>query len=369
MDLIKLDSKTTKQTELSSGEAINGWARATWVERYHEAGEFTIEAPLSSGLRTFLPLGSFVSHLNTRELMMVEDHQIKKPKDEDPTIVVTGRSFSAFLENRTVGDETAVGSNAYAEYVLSSNTTLQQAISLISDHLISSADSDNNLTGVTSIGTLPAGSPALTSEERNLPPNNVYSELIKLLKVDDLGVRTFRPSYTNSNSQISVFLGTDRSQDVRFSWLNGDLEGVEYLFSNRIKKNYARVIGRWVQVLVSDGSSPTEYDRRTMVIDASDIDQQQSVMPSGGALTLIVAAMTIRGREALASQKNVSIAQVDISANAKMKYREDYNMGDLVSVDGDFGSSEVMRVIEYAEIVDENGSSGHPTLEFPGGEE
>jgi hypothetical protein len=47
------------------------------------------------------------------------------------------------------------------------------------------------------------------------------------------------------------------------------------------------------------------------------------------------------------------------------QYRRDYNIGDLVSIDGNFGQTAVMRVIEYAEIEDENGNSGHPTLALP----
>jgi hypothetical protein len=41
-------------------------------------------------------------------------------------------------------------------------------------------------------------------------------------------------------------------------------------------------------------------------------------------------------------------------------------LGDLVIVDANFNESQVMRVVEFAEVEDENGTSGHPTLAIPG---
>jgi hypothetical protein len=103
-----------------------------------------------------------------------------------------------------------------------------------------------------------------------------------------------------------------------------------------------------------------------MIVDGSYIDERQPAYPSGGALTLILAAMTIKAKQVYKAQTNVSITQADVSENTDLRYRRDYNIGDLVTVDGDFGSSAVMRVVEYAEVEDENGTSGHPTLAIPG---
>jgi hypothetical protein len=75
--------------------------------------------------------------------------------------------------------------------------------------------------------------------------------------------------------------------------------------------------------------------------------------------------MSARGRAAIKGQSNITITQADVSNTTMYQYRRDYNIGDLVSIDGNFGQTAVMRVIEYAEIEDENGNSGHPTLALP----
>ena len=43
-------------------------------------------------------------------------------------------------------------------------------------------------------------------------------------------------------------------------------------------------------------------------------------------------------------------------------YRVDYNMGDVVAVEGNFGLRERRRVVEFVEIVDDTGSVGLPTF-------
>jgi hypothetical protein len=85
---------------------------ATWVERYRDAGEFTIVGSLSTeaegyySIRDVLPIGSMVSHIDSNEIMIVENHEIDENRDNnDIEITITGRSFETYLENRVVGQD------------------------------------------------------------------------------------------------------------------------------------------------------------------------------------------------------------------------------------------------------------------------
>jgi len=89
-------------------------------------------------------------------------------------------------------------------------------------------------------------------------------------------------------------------------------------------------------------------------------------MPSGGLLSSIVTAMIIRGEESLKKQKPITIANADVSPSSNLQYGRDYFLGDLVTVNANFNETQVMRVTEFAEIEDEEGTSGQPTLAIPG---
>jgi hypothetical protein len=70
-----------------------------------------------------------------------------------------------------------------------------------------------------------------------------------------------------------------------------------------------------------------------------------------------------KGQIELASATKLTMMDITTGRIPK-KFRVDYNIGDIVYVVGDYGVSQKMRVTEYAEILDEMGSSAFPTLEL-----
>lgn len=378
MDLFKFTPTTTADsTLLQNGQPILNWDSVMWVERYLNPGEFEIKAPLSTGLRDFLPLGTLISHIETLEVMIVENHEIIDEND-DPTLSVTGRSLESYLENRIVGQNLARSGSAVIDYILAAGFTYAQAVQLINDHIkdvggvVDTNDALTNVQGHTLLLALGG-----VVEERTIPRGNVHEALVKILQDDDLGVRSIRRNSFSTDfveesidptmnlaTLLRVYIGQDRTKNIHFTWFSGDFDKLQYLFSLKTKKTSAMVVGRWAWTIV-DGS-PVNYNRRLMLVDASDLDNNLSAMPSGGTLTTLLSRMAARGRQALRSQQQIAITGADVSNETSYIYRKDYNLGDLVTLDGNYGQILTMRVVEYAEIEDENGRSGHPTLAVPG---
>ena len=370
MDLIKF-VPGADPTLLEKGRSINNWKSVMWVERYLNPGEFEIQAPLSTGLRDFLPLGTLMSHLNTLEVMIVENHQIVDDQN-DPTLSITGRSLDSYLENRIVGQNLARTASAVTDYVLPAAITSTQAVKLINDHIrtasgvVDTNDALTNVEGHTFITTISGG----PIEARTIDRAEVSGKLIEILKIDDLGIQSLRrSSFTvdvplEAATLLRVYKGADKTKTIHFAWYSGDFDKVEYLFSQKALKTSAMVVGRWAWTIVDLG--PAKYNRRMMLIDASDLDEKLTAMPAGGALTTLIAKLQVRGRQVLKSQQQIAITGADVANTASYIYRKDYNLGDLVRLDGNYGQTLTMRVVEYAEIEDENGRSGHPTLAIPG---
>ncbi len=80
-------------TRMEQGEIVNGITNKLWIERYTEAGEFTFVAPLNTNLKEKLPIGSFVSHINSDDIMIVENHELSEDQGQESKITITGRSF------------------------------------------------------------------------------------------------------------------------------------------------------------------------------------------------------------------------------------------------------------------------------------
>lgn len=363
MDFFRFDP--SNGTYLDGAELINGLDSAMWIERYGKLGEFKFESLVSAGLSEFLPMGTIIGHADTLEIMIVESHEIRDNKDEDPMLVISGRSFPSFLENRSVGMNDARSSSTVVPYVIPSAVTPSQIVDLINDHITSADvyDSDDAIDDVLAETDLTTSE---ETEERTINRGDVSARVLELLSVDEAGIKTVRRNTFNGTpeeTKIVIYKGQDKTADVMFSHLNGDFDLVDYLLTQKAFKTSCMVIGQYIYVIV-DGAE-TGYDRRMMYVNATDIDGHFGDVPTGEDLTTVTDAMTVRGQQELAKQNQITINQADISRMSRYQYRTHYNMGDLVSLEGNFNQQAVMRVIEYAEIEDENGESGHPTLAVP----
>jgi len=369
---------------LVQGEVINGIDDAMWVEKYRSPGEFKFKGNLSSGLQLSLPIGSLISHTNTAEVMMVESHKIIDESDKDTTIEVTGRSFDGYLDERIIGwslywQYAGQALAAAPVYVLAAGTSYQQATALIRDGINTArtpAAADDRLINVNEFAriTLPGvnypGYPA-----RNMRRESMLRGLLSILEIDDLGIRTVRPGVGITNvapiADITRFVvhdGIDRSGDVVFSWDLGDLDGAEYLYTSKKNKTEAVIVGRYLDQVAT--STETGINRREMAVDGSDIDNVfNTYPPAGAAKDQVLAAMALRGQSAVQGSNDVEIVSVNVSKTNPHRYRTDYDIGDLVLLDANYGVRRVVRVTEYVEIDNKDGSSGYPTLSILNGEE
>ena len=371
MDVIKFNNPN-EETKMESAQVINGLTKKTWIERYTTAGEFTFVGPVSGGFKELLPIGCFVSHIKSDEIMIVENHEINETNTTVPEITITGRSFETYLEQRVVGDNNifpVVG--IISDYILPYEYSWNQAVMLIQNHILFPylIDSSFELPYVSVLSnTLPSGkeSPPFP---RAFKRQSLYTTILDLLKIDNFGIRSIRPGPSSplvddevGNTALVIYRGFDRTKTVSFSYTAGEVETGDYLWSNKTFKNAALVTGKWIEVIVDD-LAPPAYERRVMFVDGSDDDKAFTSTPTGLDIDGVVAAMTQRGRVALNSQINTVLIKPQISKlGTKALYRTDYGMGDLITVHGDYNESQPMLITEHVETEDNTGVGAYPIV-------
>lgn len=365
MDLFRFDSPVGWQ----QGFAINGYTEVTWIERYRDPGEFQIKAPLGSGLKAQLPIGTPISHMRASEVCLVENHEISEDANKEPELIISGRSAEIILDQRVIGTAQnwssppatiPLGDTMFTNYLV------VQLLQLANKYFGSSFDPNDALPPLNSMWVtyvFPAFTPPMYPT-RSVKRGSLHTRMLELLDTEDVGIKTFRPDIPGSpdNSRLSLVMhyGTDKTANVTFSAQTGDIDTANYLWSNKELKNAALVTGKFVETVVT--GPETGYARRYMFVDASDLDQSLTAVPTGLALTNMRAAMVVRGQEALDRQRLTTLADASISENRKYRYRTDFNIGDIINLDTSYGEITPMRVVEYAEIEDQDGERGYPTL-------
>lgn len=355
-------------TKMDQGQIVNGLKSKLWIERYRNAGEFELVSDAEAGIASFLPVGTFISHVESTDIMVVENHEIIDTQGEKTEIKITGRSFESFLEHRVVGsnkDWPTVASGT-DEYVLLAGATYAQAVILIKEHIYAFYlfDDDDAIEYVEVLSDIITPEDAIA---KTIKRGSLYTRLIELLNIHDLGIKVVRPGIrsplgiSSENMAMLIHKGQNLTEDIIFSYTSGELDSADYFWSNRNFKNTAYVYGRWLENVVKLGS--VGYNRRTMMVDASDLDSSYSSAPTGTDRDNILFGMYIRGLLSLSGQNNLAIIKAEPTKNSTLyKYRKDYNVGDIVTVAGQYNETAGMRISEYVEVEDETGESGYPTF-------
>ncbi len=362
MDVFTLDSDTYRD-----GDIVNGIDSLLWVERYETNGEFTIIGDPTPELMDKLSLGRLISHSETYDMMMVENHEIDESKEGDVKVKITGRTVEAIImENRVVKlawylgyEDPTTGYNL--SYPLIAADVWDQIVTLIHDYVQDSilyinatvpnmdviaavlGDDPNPINRIVKIGVL-------------------YPSVLELLGLFGGGIRVLRPNPAHSTMRWIVHDGVDKTDTVHFNWLTEDIDKAHYLWSNKPHKHrvyvsakyYGSTAGPWLAGRVG-------FDHRESHLDMSDYTNYypSATVPE---LDAILEMMAWKGYSQLAQEQPARILDATISPLSQWRYRTHYNIGDIVHVRGNYGVEGPMRVVEYAETLDKDGASGFPTL-------
>lgn len=108
--------------------------------------------------------------------------------------------------------------------------------------------------------------------------------------------------------------------------------------------NYYRITNAWVAELPS--AAPSD-------------DDTVKVYPY-----IYASYLTARGRERLAEFGAVTTFEGSVIPNVTFTYKQDYKLGDLVTVRNEYGITKTARIIEVVEVYDDNGYSIEPSYEY-----
>ena len=391
MKLYTVDSATWKPNLL-----IEGYSSLIWTERFSEAGEFELRTPLISEFLTLLPEETLLTHQDTQEVFVVDTLNIEKNDEGASELVIKGLSY---LE-KALRDRVSPGTYRQEWLMPRSYTGAQAAAILIYNYLCNPYNKDltrSAMYGLSASNRIPNTGVGLRvntympwSGDWWMQTGEVYPIFTDFLARSKLGARTVRPldiynsyridmTYSSVDSaggfgveaedsklRFMVYSGYDRQDGttpsfgsrVAFKWDEGDLSDPKYLFSTRDLKTMCTVnssIGS-VDVYSDDTVAPylTGTQRRQMWLDGGDVGDQDP--------TAFITALVQKGEIELAKYNRKQLFDAQITETTPYKYKKDYDLGDRVTLYGEYGFRPTMRVNEYVRIDDEEGDRGYPTL-------
>lgn len=315
-----------------------------WTRKFFEAGDFEIHAPITEKNLKLLHQNNIVSIKGAKEAGVIEDIE-KEESDIKSEITIKGRFLSSYCDRRVI-EGTVNYDNAKIESVMRELLTMCDKIPLVE------------------LGELHGFDQTISFQATY---RNLQTVLNKIAKYGLIGYR-FTPDFDKHRIIFDTMQGTDHSyaqnENKRVIFTEGysNLTNAKYRYNNQALKTVAIVGGQGEgaeREIVKVGSG-SGLNLREIFVDARDIS------PDGLTKEQYRAALYQRGEEALNEARAAESMESEIDPKTNFTYKEDYDLGDIVTVKKKrWGLYTHQRITAVKEVYEYGGGFIVPTLGDP----
>ncbi len=324
---------------------VDAFTSLRWVPRFYDAGEFELHCPVE--YFELLASENVIQPHKDKNAAIIETRQITQDDDGKEELVVKGRFLSAMLARRIVwGAASAIGANA--ESVMrglvdtSAITTLERRV----------------IQGLT-MGAAAGFTDAVDYQGLG---KEILTELKTLAPEVDIG---FRVVFERPFMRFECFRGVNRvagtANPAIFSRALDSLSKTEYMDSTASYKNVALVGGEESDTITRafvEVGTATGINRREIFVDAKSVKHKykdENGVEHSLTEPEYLAALAQKGWDKLAECFPVVSISADAEPFANLVYKQDYDLGDTVTVMlPEWGVRLDTRITEVEEVYEDS---------------
>lgn len=311
---------------------IDEFSSLIWIRRYQTPGEFELRTPYANESKNLLIPENIIQKFDGKEVLeagVIENLQMTKDQ-----IVVKGRFLESYLDRRLIKDTTYYNGNA--------EDSMRSIISNMVSIPLLSLGLDHGLT---------------ERLEFQATYKSVLNIIQKVCKGTALGFR-IRPDFSARALYFEVYKGADRTSStaakVIFSEKYDNLLNESYTYdsTNYKTKVFASQLVNDVRTVYTVGGGSG--------LDLREIHAATQVDTNNRTAAEIRASMERQGQRVLESKTINESFTFSTDADSPFKYREDYDIGDLVHVK--HINWNIDLALRIAEIEEDYESGGQETI-------
>lgn len=322
-----------------------------WANRHRQCGDFEIYVSASAELMELLQEDRLVVREDDDMVGVIEKIQTGTDEENGDFLLVTGRCTRSVLDRRIVWDQTAL------------NTTTENAMrQLVTDSFISPVITERKYDKL----ALAAAHGYTDKVQVQYTGDNILEAIEALCAAKNYG---FKVLLQDGMLVVDFYKGTDRSMSqsdhprVLFSERYDNLTATTYTLEKAGYKNVALVAGEGEgsarrRTIVGRNVDQTGLHRREVFVDARDVSSNEGEITDEE----YTAQLAERGNTALSEAPIVQSMEGTIEPLQMYVYKQDYFLGDIVTVCNKYGVQVDTQVLEVVEVWDENGYTCTPTF-------
>lgn len=341
------NNQFTKTAVIDSATSI------IWVTRFNNAGQFELYLPASTELLNLFNNENIIITRNDSEIIMIVEVVKLNTNDENGDyLTITGRSIESIIGRRIVSRQTTL------------TGTVENGIrTLLTNNIISPSSSLRKIPFFT-LGTLNGWTETF---EKQITGQNLLESISDICVAYDYGFKlTF--DQNNQNLIFDLYKGVDRSFNqsanthVVFSPDFENLGNTEYTIDRTTFCNWVYVAGegegtarKIAQASNVSAGGLSVYEKWVDARNTSSNDGEISD-------TEYMAMLRQQAKEEIELSKITQTFSGEILNYNAYTYGVDYNLGDKVSIENEYGVTGNATITEITEVEDETGYKLVPTL-------
>lgn len=359
---------------------IDTFTSAIWTVRYDEAGDFEIYTPVRLDYIQAMQIGNYLWNRDSDRLMVIETVEIETDAEEGPQLIVTGRSLESILDRRIVTSSQNFSGN------------LQSVLFAIIQNEVISSGGTRRIPGFSLKTSSDSRITSISISELSIRGENVYDVVCSLCQANKVGWRILPKGA--GGFEFELYVGVDRSYAqsvnpyVTFSPSFENLLNSNYIKSFKSYKNSIYAVGTYQKEVIlqnkykddngewvveeqttyeeaevvtwqySETATPSGLARREMFIDNGGVNDGEQ----GGEYAIWNAVNKEKAIAELGEHQTTTAFEGELEATRQYIYREDFNIGDIVQVENEFGITGTVYISEIVFSQDANGITITPTF-------
>lgn len=328
--------------ELTPIAVIDSYKSLIWTTRYYSAGDFELYLPASHDTVSALNRGNYIYRPDNERLMIIKKMELETDIENGNFLIISGPSIESILHQRIVWTQTNLSGKA--------EVCLRR---LITENVISPTINSRIIPNFI-LGTLNGYSETLNMQTTG---DHVDDVIKQVCTTNKWGWKVTLNK--NSKFVFDIFKGNDRG--VKFSPEFDNLMSSNYQFDKSDFANVVLIAGEGeglARKTATVGAADGLY-RYEIFIDARDVSSNDEEISDADYAILLKQ----RGAEQLTEHAFKESFESEVEPEMTYKYKVDYDLGDVVSIENEYGITATSRIIEIIESHDDSGYRVIPTFE------
>lgn len=334
-------SYSAEATTYEPVAVIDTFKSLIWTKRFFTYGDFELYLPADEKLLTYLKPRNWLIRDDDTSVMIIENITIETNIENGDYFIVSGRSLESILGYRVIIPQITINESDAVQAI---KTLIIENTS--SNRVFPSMTIDDSLQVPDTISTQFTG-------------QNLLSVISDICMKYGFGIKM---ELSSGGFTLSFYEGVEG--EVIFSPEFDNLVNSKYVsdLSNYASYAYIAGEGEGTNRKINNtyfGNMKSGFARREIFVDAKDISSNDGEIPLNDYMQLLQA----RGVEKLAEHQATKAFEAEIESTINFAYKQDWNLGDIVTITNEYGITATPRIVEIIESWDDNGYSVIPTLE------